>query len=222
MHIVTTANIKMIPALVQIDPHCTLGTMHNQLERIGVASGKTAGMDHTQSTIFQLNIHNGTVIGIQRIVANAIILSLVKGFQLAGNFRYFAVGSKTGKIQNMNADIAQHTKAAMRFGQAPQPALFCLPVAPVVAHQPALAIAGFKMAHFTNFAITHQFMRKLNASRISVGQIDHANQILGLNAISHFLGQWIGFGQRLFAKHMFARSNQRHGGGMMDGIRRHI
>ncbi len=69
------------------------------------------------------------------------------------------------------------------------------------------------MAHLADLAIQNHLPRGLQRCHIAVGQVDHGDEAGFFRSIGHFRGLGIGFGQRLFAKHMLARRQKLQAGG---------
>ena len=122
----------------------------------------------------------------------------------------------------MNTDIAQHTFGAVLFRKTPEPFVFLVPAAPMVADKPALPVACFHVADFAKLSCLHNLFGGVQGSHVAIGQVHHVDELVLFSGCGHFVSQCKVFRQRLFAEYMLFGIQELHRRRVMDGIGRHI
>lgn len=89
----------------------------------------TGGMDGAKGAVGEFDGEHGGVVGIQDVVVDAVAGGFGEGFEFGIN-RADRTGGERRKIDDVDADVAEHTAAAVPGREAPEPAGLGAPVAP--------------------------------------------------------------------------------------------
>src|SRR5690606_5754815 len=133
-----------------------LVAIHPQVQLIDMAGGPAAGMDHAKRAAGEGRRHDETVIGIEKIFADAVAIGLGESAQATIHVLDISGRAEGDEIENMDADITENTVGAVALGQPPEPLLAGAPVAPGFRNEPALQVGCLDMLYRADAAAEHQ------------------------------------------------------------------
>ena len=108
MHIGASAQAQLRERLAMLNFERAFGAKDMQAERVGVTSHEAAGMDDAQRAVAEFDRHHGAVVHIERVVADLVSGGLVEGLQPRLQRHRFEPGGISRKVENVDADIAEH------------------------------------------------------------------------------------------------------------------
>ena len=210
------AKVDFVVGGVEVDAQGAGRAVDGEGEGVGMAGGPAGGLDLAKGAVVQFALDEGGVVGVEAVALMGFAFDFGEGFECAGQVFDSGANGVGGKVDDVDADVAQHALAAVCGGLAPQPGVGGAPVAPDFGGQPGLVVGGMEVDDAAEFAGGDEGAGLLQGGGGAVGELHHVDDVFAAGGVGHFFGVGVVGGEGFFAQDMFAGGDGVEGDGAVE------